>query len=160
MAFEGGCLCGAIRYAASAEPVLVIHCHCRFCQRATGAAYSVEPTFDRSAFAVTAGKPETYTQTSEGSGKQVTINFCATCGTKLFLDVQRFPSVCVVYGGTFDDPNWFDRSPKINQHIFVDFAQKGTVIPAGASTFPQHSLNHDGTWCKPVIFEQHHEIGR
>jgi hypothetical protein len=160
MIFEGGCLCGTIRYAASAEPMVVIHCHCRFCQRATGAAYSVEPTFDKGSFTVTAGKPATYTQTSEGSGKQITINFCAACGTKLFLDVQRFPGFCVVYGGTFDDPDWFDRSPKVNQHIFVDSAQKGTVIPAGVSTFPQHAFGPDGTRHKPRIFEGHHAIER
>ena len=33
-----------------------------------------------------AGKPATFTQASEGSGKRVTINFCAACGTKLCLD--------------------------------------------------------------------------
>lgn len=33
-----------------------------------------------------AGKPATFKQASEGSGKRVTINFCAACGTKLCLD--------------------------------------------------------------------------
>ena len=43
----GGCLCGAIRYATSADPVRVTYCHCKFCQRATGSAYMVEPIFAR-----------------------------------------------------------------------------------------------------------------
>ena len=158
MAFEGGCICGAIRYSTSSEPMLVMYCHCRFCQRATGAAYSVEPIFEKKSFKVIAGTPMTYMQTSDGSGRRVTINFCATCGTKLFLDLERFPTFSVVYGGTFDDPNWFDRPPKIARHIFLDFAQKGTVIPAGVSAFPQHALRNDGTWCEPVVFEQHHVV--
>ena len=33
-----------------------------------------------------AGKPATFKQASEGSGKRVTINFRAACGTKLCLD--------------------------------------------------------------------------
>ena len=155
---EGGCLCGAIRYTTNSDPMLVMHCHCKFCQRATGAAYSVEPIFDKKSFEVITGNPTTYTQASEGSGKRVTINFCPTCGTKLFLDLERFPAVCVVYGGTFDDPNWFDRSPEITRHIFLAFAQNGTVIPAGVSTFPQHALRSDGTWIEPVVFEHHHKI--
>src|SRR6266567_7997843 len=27
------------------------------------------------------------------SGKRVTVNFCSTCGTKLFLDLERFPEI-------------------------------------------------------------------
>jgi hypothetical protein len=155
---EGGCLCGAIRYRTNSKPLMVMHCHCKFCQRATGAAYSVEPMFDKKSFEVIAGEPTTYGQTSEGSGKHITINFCSTCGTKLFLDLERFPDLCVVYGGTFDDPNWFGRSPKTPRHIFLDFAKTGTVIPAGDRTFPQHALRSDGTWIEPVVLEQHHKI--
>ena len=42
---EGGCLCGTVRYATKDDPVRVTFCHCRFCQRATGSAYLVEPIF-------------------------------------------------------------------------------------------------------------------
>jgi hypothetical protein len=90
---QGGCLCGAIRYATQAEPMRVTYCHCKFCQRATGSAYMVEPIFHKSSIGIISGKPATYTQASEGSGKQVTINFCSTCGTKLFLGFERFPDV-------------------------------------------------------------------
>src|SRR5690242_6618604 len=36
----GSCLCGAVRYASSAEPVLTAFCHCRDCQK-SGGGYSV-----------------------------------------------------------------------------------------------------------------------
>jgi hypothetical protein len=150
----GGCLCGAVRYATSAEPVRVTFCHCKFCQKATGSAYMVEPIFLKGSFEITSGKPATYSQASEGSGKRVNINFCSTCGTKLFLDFERFPQAVGVYGGTFDDPNWFERGPQISKHIFLDSAQQGTVIPAGFKTYSQHAMLNDGTALEPIAFEQ------
>ncbi len=149
---QGGCLCGAIRYEVTADPLRVTYCHCKYCQRATGSAYAVEPIFQKSDFNITAGKPTTYSQPSAGSGRSVTANFCPTCGTKLFLDLERIPDNVAVYGGTFDNPNWFERTPETSRHIFLDYAQKGTLIPAGFTTFGEFSLNNDGTPAEPTVF--------
>src|SRR4051812_15509689 len=149
---RGGCLCGAVRYATSSEPVLVTYCHCKFCQRATGSAYLVEPIFAKASFETTCGDSATYAQVSAGSGKRVTINFCATCGTKLFLEFERFPEVFGVFGGTFDDPNWFERTSRTSRHIFLGAAQIGTVIPAGFNTFREHMMLGDGTPAEAVIY--------
>jgi hypothetical protein len=43
---EGGCVCGAVRYATSGDPIRVTVCHCTWCQRRTGTAFSVEAVFD------------------------------------------------------------------------------------------------------------------
>jgi hypothetical protein len=118
----------------------------------------VEPIFQRTSFQIISGVPATYTLASEGSGKRVTINFCATCGTKLFLDLERFPEIVGVYGGTFDDPNWFERTPQISRHIFLDSAQRGTVIPAGVGAFREHTMLNDGTPVDPIIFGQPYTI--
>jgi hypothetical protein len=156
----GGCLCGAIRYATSADPVRVTYCHCKFCQRATGSAYMVEPIFLKPGLEIISGKPATYTLASEGSGKRVTINFCSTCGTKLFLAFERFPVALGVYAGTFDNPNWFARIPKLSKHIFLASAQNGTVIPPGINTYLEHEILNDGTPTAPVTFDQPHTIGQ
>ncbi len=140
-------------------PIRVTYCHCRFCQRATGSAYLVEPIFQKDDFEIISGTPATYVQASKGSGKRVTINFCATCGTKLFLGFERFPAIFGLYAGTFDDPNWFERAPHMSRHIFLDSAQNGTVIPAGFDTFREHAMLNDGTPVEPVAFEQAHTIG-
>ena len=155
---QGGCLCGAVRYATSAEPVRVTYCHCKFCQRATGSACMVEPIFGKTSLEIVSGRPATYAQASEGSGKRVTIHFCATCGTKLFLSFERFPEAFGVYGGTFDDPNWFERSPEMSKHIFLASAQNGTVIPAGISSYFEHAMRNDGTPIEATIFGQPHTI--
>jgi hypothetical protein len=153
----GGCLCGALRYATRAKPLHVTICHCTFCQRATGSAYMVEPIFEKASFEITSGSPATYALTSGGSGKQVTIHFCATCGTKLFLAFERFPEIFGVYAGTFDDPNWFAPTPKTS-HIFLSAAQAGTVIPAGVKAYPEHMMRNDGTPLASVMFDEPHVI--
>ena len=112
---QGGCLCGALRYETLADPVRVTICHCKFCQRATGSAYLIEPIFRLEDLRVMQGITTVYQTRSEGSGKIVYIHFCATCGTKLYLTFERFTETCGVYAGTFDDPNWFAIRPD-NRH--------------------------------------------
>ena len=150
----GGCLCGDKRYAVNAEPIRVTFCHCRFCQRATGSAYLVEPIFYRDNLKNLVGTPSKYEHRSEGRGQLVTIHCCARCGTKLFLEFERFPDVVGIYGGTFDDPNWFERTPGNSKHIFLDVAQHGTVVPAGFDTFQQHATLNDGTPVEPQVFDE------
>ena len=36
---KGGCLCGAVRYSTTAEPLTSTVCHCRDCQRFSGSAF-------------------------------------------------------------------------------------------------------------------------
>lgn len=155
---EGGCLCGNVRYATRGDPTRVIICFCHFCQRATGSTGMVEPIFVRAAFGVTFGKPTRFELPSGGSGKRITVNFCATCGTKMFLEFERFPDVIGVYAGTYDDPNWFDRTPANTKYIFLNAAQKGTVVPPGFNTFNEHAQLNDGTPLSPTVFDDLHIV--
>jgi hypothetical protein len=148
---RGGCLCGDVRYATTAEPIWTTICHCTFCQRLTGSAFLVEPIFKRKAVAFSGTATKTYDHRSDGSGMRVSVNFCGRCGTTLYLDLERFPNVLGLCGGTFDDPNWFDRSPEKCRHIFTRSAQTGTVFAAGVQTFTEHALRLDGTLNEPIV---------
>ena len=156
---QGGCICGAVRYEMLAAPLRVTICHCRFCQRATGSAYMVEPVFRLEDLRITRGSPATYRHRSEGSGKMVFIHFCATCGTKLYLSFERFAEVCGVYAGTFDDPNWFEIGPGNAKHIFLAVARHDTIIPSGINTYQQHATRNDGTPIDPRVFDAPRMIG-
>lgn len=157
---QGGCLCGSLKYEVKGLPSRTTICHCKFCQRATGGAYLVEPIFDAHNFSIIKGKPKTYTHISEGSGKEVRVHFCDNCGTKLFLTFERFPEIVGVYGGTFDDPNWYDLTSENSKHIFLGVAQRGTVIPPHVNTYVEHASKNDGTPIQPTVFETPHIIGR
>ena len=155
---EGGCLCGRVRYSVNSTPTRVTICHCKFCQRATGSAFLVEPIFDEANFSIISGEAKIYDHRSDGSGKIVHVHFCENCGTKLYLTFERFLQVVGIYGGTFDDPNWFDRTPENSKQIFLSVAQKGTVIPAGINTFKEHATEVDGTSIAPTVFSEPHTI--
>jgi len=149
-----------MRYATSAEPLRVHICFCRFCQRATGSNAMVEPLFERPAHTVIHGSPATFSLASGGSGKQIKISFCNSCGTKLFQEFERFPTIVGVYAGTFDDPNWFDRSPVNTKYMFLEAAQEGTIIPAGFNTFHESHTLKDGTPAIPEIYDEPYVIKR
>ena len=106
------------------------------------------------------GKAKVYQQRSEGSGKQVYVHFCDECGTKLYLTFERFEEMVGIYGGTFDDPNWFERTPENSKQIFLGVAQHGTVIPPGINTFLAHATTNDGESIEPRVFTEAKIIGR
>jgi hypothetical protein len=54
--FTGGCVCGAIRYECSAEPIMMFKCHCRDCQQVTGGGFVAGLLVPASAFRLTKGQ--------------------------------------------------------------------------------------------------------
>lgn len=151
---QGGCLCGAIRYEVEGPPLRTTVCHCRFCQRATGSAFLVEPSFKKVQVKLLQGQPRQYHHKSSRSGKTVTSHFCETCGTKLYFTLERSPENANIFAGTFDDPNWFERTIENQKHIFTEFAQTGTVLPSGIKIFPGHVDNLDGSKNEPYILDE------
>lgn len=151
---DGGCLCGTVRYVARAQPLRVTYCHCRFCQRSTGSAYLVEPVFAAKSVEVVTGRPRTYLHRSAESGQMVTIHFCAGCGTKVFLSFEDDEGSVGVFGGTFDDPDWYERSPAMSKHIYLAAAQQGTVIPAGVPVYLQRAHDTDGRELAPLVLDE------
>ncbi len=155
---EGGCICGDIRYRVSGQPERVTVCHCRFCQRATGSGFLIEPVFRRHNFEILSGNLKTFVHRSERSGNSISINFCSECGTKLYFDLEGRPDFVWVFGGTFDDPNFFALSPDNTKYIFLNYARSGTIIPCGFSAFAEHVSELDGTPVEPTVFADHHVI--
>ena len=128
----GSCLCGAIRYASSAQPALTAFCHCRSCQKAGGGGYSVNVVVPSSSLEVR-GAPQAY-QAEGASGLPVTRRFCAQCGSPLFTDAPAFGDVTFVKGASLDDPSWIQPT----LHIWCDSAQPWDKVPEGATCVPKN----------------------
>ena len=99
---EGGCLCGAIRYRATAEPQGRTLCHCESCRLAAGAPTVAWVIFPADDFAIVAGAPREHR-----SSQHVVRSFCGDCGTPLLYRSDRRPDVVDVPTATLDDPESF-----------------------------------------------------
>ena len=97
--YEGGCLCGAIRYASRAAPVATGYCHCRLCQRSSGAPVLAWGAFPISSFAYLSGDPSVYRSSSHGQRE-----FCARCGSQLAYRESAGARSVDVNLATLDDP--------------------------------------------------------
>ena len=86
---EGGCLCGAIRYAVRGKPRYTLMCHCDSCRRAAGSPVVAWASFPLERFTIVRGEPKTFR-----SSPPATRTFCASCGTTLTASrVERPDSV-------------------------------------------------------------------
>ena len=54
---DGRCLCGAVRYRVTGEPIWTAHCHCQSCRRATSAAFATYAGYLRDRFEFSPARP-------------------------------------------------------------------------------------------------------
>jgi len=102
----GGCLCGAIRYETVGAPVFTLRCHCRDCQRQSGAAHVPAARVPSAGFRILQGMPRRYV-TNADSGNEIVRVFCGDCGTPLYVQVATRPDLGGLRVCTLDDPSWF-----------------------------------------------------
>ena len=99
---QGGCLCSAIRFRISGEPIFSIICHCATCRRASAAPTVAWLTFDLGQVEILSGNPRTY-RSSQGVLRQ----FCGTCGSQLAYENAASPTTIDITTASLDNPNLF-----------------------------------------------------
>ncbi len=125
--FDGGCTCRQVRYRMTSSPLFVHCCHCRWCQRETGASFALNAMIEADRVELLSGEPELVTTPSE-SGRGQKIWRCPTCRIAVWSnyggggDTVRFVRV-----GSLDAP---DRLPP-DIHIFTASKQPWVVLPEG-----------------------------
>lgn len=119
----GGCLCGAIRFAASKPPRRVTHCHCEACRKALGAVVATFATFERDAV-TWQGEPVRY-ESSDIAWRE----FCPRCGTSLSFNYRPSPERMFIALGTFDDPAAFPAQFHDFHHAKLPWLQLDENLP-------------------------------
>jgi hypothetical protein len=132
--YEGGCTCRRVRYRLIDRPMFVHCCHCRWCQRETGAAFALNAMIEADRVELLTGEPEAIvTPTLSGKGQK--IFRCPSCRIALWSnysgagDAVRFVRV-----GTLDEP---DRLPP-DIHIFTSSKQPWVVLTPGAPVVAEY----------------------
>lgn len=100
MHVSGGCLCGQLRYAIDGDVIDAGFCHCRLCQRSSGAPTVAWLTLPVSGFCYTRGRPAVF-----ASSEKFQREFCAACGTQIAFRAIQAPKTIDVTLGSLDQPS-------------------------------------------------------
>lgn len=138
---EGGCACGAVRYRMTSRPMFVNCCHCRWCQRESGASFALNAIIEADRVLLSSGSPELVHTPSHSGGGQKYYR-CPRCRVALWSnyagsgDAIRFVRV-----GTLDEP---DRLPP-DAHIFTASKQPWVALGSDLPCF-EAFYDRDATW--------------
>tara|TARA_R110000782_G_scaffold268685_1_gene365452 strand:- start:1563 stop:1994 length:432 start_codon:yes stop_codon:yes gene_type:complete len=121
---EGGCLCGQVRYTCSEEPLLTVLCHCKNCQRQSGAAYSTNIAIPKGTVKVK-GELTLYADTGD-SGQFVNRYFCQECGSPIMSEPEGMDTLSILKVGSLDDTSWVLPT----MEIYCDSKQEWTRLQA------------------------------
>ena len=128
----GGCDCGNIRYQLECKPLVVHCCHCRWCQRETGASFALNAVIEADRVTILKDEPE-IVNTPSGSGDGQLIARCPQCRIALWSNYSGFgPTFNFIRVGSLDEPDHFP--PDI--HIFTETKQPWVVLSPDTLAVP------------------------
>ena len=132
--FEGGCDCREIRYRMTSRPLFVNCCHCRWCQRESGAAFAINAMIEADRVVLLHGEVDVVL-TPSNSGKGQKIARCPRCRIAVWSHYAGAgDAVSFVRVGTLAEP---DRLPP-DIHIFTASKQPWVVLPPQTPAVPAY----------------------
>jgi hypothetical protein len=115
------------------KPLFVHCCHCRWCQRESGASFALNAMIESERLDLTGKIDLVHTPSESGKGQQIAR--CPKCRIALWSHYAGAgPVVSFVRVGTLDDP---DALPP-DIHIFTASKQPWVVLPTGIPAVPQY----------------------
>jgi mannose-6-phosphate isomerase-like protein (cupin superfamily) len=131
---EGGCDCRAVRYRMETAPLVVHCCHCRWCQRESGAAFALNAMIESDRVTHLGLEPEiVHTPSDSGAGQKIAR--CPRCRVAVWSHYSGSGRLTTfVRVGTLDEP---DALPP-DVHIFTASKQPWVVLPPDAKAFTEY----------------------
>lgn len=124
---EGHCLCGAVTFSISAQPVMAAQCHCEHCRRSSGQGHMSQAFFRESDLTVN-GETSSYTADTD-TGSQVTRSFCPTCGSRMFGRNTARPGLVGISIGVFNEVSWFQPDRIVYNKAKPDWDYMDPAVP-------------------------------
>ena len=129
--YTGGCQCGSVRYVVTMEPIRVLACHCKECQRQSASAFGMSMPVKKDSLVVT-GRTKQFTRIAD-SGNEVTGVFCPECGVRIYRVLRSASDVATIKPGTLDDTRWL--RPEL--FIWMKSAQGWVSVPEDVKALNQ-----------------------
>ncbi len=126
----GGCLCGNIRFEVSGAPGIQVVCHCRMCQRASGAAFMGLIFFEAADVKLTGETPKVY----QGS-ETLLRHFCPDCGSPVYVERSSTNRLGIL-AGAMDDPGAFQPTMHICTSSSQTWLKLADALPSYAEKPP------------------------
>jgi hypothetical protein len=121
--YAGGCQCGSLRYVLNAEPIRLVACHCKECQRQSGSAFGMSMSVKETSLTMT-GPTKRFTRIAD-SGNVNTGVFCPDCGVRVYQIPQYTKGLLVLKPGALDDTSWLRPS----YFVWMKSAQSWVLVP-------------------------------
>jgi len=116
------------------KPLFVHCCHCRWCQRETGASFALNAMIEADRVALLHGETDVV-DTPSNSGKGQKIHRCPRCRIAVWSNYPGLgDTVRFVRVGTLDEP---DRFPP-DIHIYTASKQPWVVLPPGVPAVAEY----------------------
>lgn len=97
--FSGNCGCGHIKFEIATSKANIVNCHCNKCRKLNGSPFSTYFVISEKNFKISEG--EEYLSSYSPSEKAVK-NFCKSCGTPIFNQNMKYPSLRMVHLGVLN----------------------------------------------------------
>ena len=105
MGFEGGCLCGAVRFESKVDASVKGDCYCVDCRKSSGTAHCSHLMVPEDAFRIE-GEVRFFDKPAD-SGNMVSRGFCPTCGSAVYSKNSGMPGMVFPRASALDDPEVF-----------------------------------------------------
>lgn len=114
---EGGCLCGAVRYAISQPFTLFQYCHCSRCRKVSGTAYAANIFVPSEQFCWLSGEDQIVSH-KIADAKHFVTTFCQSCGSSMPSHTGDAKTAIVPAGGLDKLPSTDPEQSAPSQSIF------------------------------------------
>lgn len=126
---RGACQCGGVTYELLSEPLAMVACHCRECQKLSTSAFSITALVPADSVRFH-GEMKDWSRSSD-SGNINAAKFCPTCGNRIYHYNPDEPDKLKLKISNIEDPGLI----RPTAHFWVSEKQGWFEIPEGVPCY-------------------------